>query len=523
MPALKGSLLLLLLFMVFTSLSSCNRLQDLQRNLQTAENFNRMDLATMNQLKKDSPYLKAHMKNGNIYILRHWLVDSSRQFLKGDGALYNLNRNLLSEGRYNLAMDSVALLESNRLELTTSIGLMTVMTGVSAGVTIACLANPKACFGSCPTFYTTETAIPQLRAEGFSSSIAPSLEATDIDALFITARPGPLQIEMRNEAQETHVVRQANLLAVPRHGNERILADAGGQFWAGRSLSTPLSAIAPEGDCRVLLSAADGQERFSAADSTDLSTKEYIELEFENNPQAECGLVIGSRQTLLPTYLLYQAFAYMGRHAGYWLAEIERNNLRNQENSVQELIGGIEIQMLDKSGRWRTVSELDEHGPLAVDFHLLPLGQLEGDRVQIRLRQTKGNWRIDYIALAELAGIVQPIRLQPAEVLNQNRSDETARRVLCDSTKVLTTLPGDHYSLIYHLPDDYTEYDVFLESRGYYLEWMRQEWLAEENSAYLAEFFARPEQALKRMAPEFKKGEKNMEKQFWGSRYAKPY
>ncbi len=523
MPHSQRLFLLFLMLIIGFNLPSCSRLSDVRRNLHTVENFQKMDRATSDQVKKDSPYLKAHMRNGNIYIFKGWSVDSTRQFLQGAGWQYNLQRDVRREGRFELAMDSVALLETNQLEVSPSFVFMTVLTGISVGGTIACISNPKACFGSCPTFYTTGHDSLQLRAEGFSSSISPSLEATDVDALFITADPGKFEIEMRNEAQETHVVRQANLLVVPRRGNERILADTQGRFWSAQRLSPPLTASAPEGDCRNLLSLADGKERFSPADSTDLSAKEFIELEFNNNPQAECGLVIGCRQTLLTTYLLYQAFAYMGRHAGYWLAEIERQNLRNQENSVQELIGGIEVQMLDNHGRWQTISEINEHGPLAVDFHLLPLGRQEGERVKVRLRQTKGNWRIDYTALAEMNGTVQPVRLQPALVINQGRPDETARRVLCDTVQALTTLPGDTYTLVYNLPEGGSEYEVFLESRGYYLEWMRLEWQAEESADLLAEFFARPEQALKRMAPEFKKVENQMERNFWGSRYAKPY
>ncbi len=60
------------------------------------------------------------------------------------------------------------------------------MSGISLAVTAYCIANPKACFGSCPTFYLEdeggrEPERPQ--AEGFSESIARVLEARDIDAL----------------------------------------------------------------------------------------------------------------------------------------------------------------------------------------------------------------------------------------------------------------------------------------------------------------------------------------------------
>jgi hypothetical protein len=59
---------------------------------------------------------------------------------------------------------------------------LTVFTGITAATTIYCVTNPKACFRSCPTFYISDGDSLRLKAEGFLSSIAPSLEATDVDA-----------------------------------------------------------------------------------------------------------------------------------------------------------------------------------------------------------------------------------------------------------------------------------------------------------------------------------------------------
>ncbi len=45
----------------------------------------------------------------------------------------------------------------------------------------------------------------------------------------------------------------------------------------------------------------------------------------------------------------------------------------------------------------------------------------------------------------------------------------------------IVTLPGDAYQLAYRLPEHPERYELFLESRGYYLEWMRREWMADES------------------------------------------
>ena len=86
----------------------------------------------------------------------------------------------------------------------------------------------------------------------------------------------------------------------------------------------------------------------------------------------------------------------------------------------------------------------------------------------------------------------------------------------------VTTSPGDAYVLSYELPADFEHLELFLDSRGYYLEWMRDEWVAQEDPVHALRFFADPRAALREMAPEFKRTEASLETQFWGSRYVRP-
>jgi hypothetical protein len=104
-----------------------------------------------------------------------------------------------------------------------------VVTGISVAVTAFCIADPKACFGSCPTFYLEGAGGAPIHAEGFSSSVAPSLEARDVDALY-RARPaanGAVTVTMKNEALETHVVRHVKLLAAARPTGGACAGDPG--------------------------------------------------------------------------------------------------------------------------------------------------------------------------------------------------------------------------------------------------------------------------------------------------------
>jgi hypothetical protein len=126
------------------------------------------------------------------------------------------------------------------------------------------------------------------------------------------------------------------------------------------------------------------------------------------------------------------------------------------------------------------------------------------------------------VALGSAGNTVEPVRVHPEAVVRDGEKDAPALASLLDPAHALTTLPGDTYQLVYTLPRSAPSWDLFLESRGYYLEWIRKEWMAEENGSLLTELFLNPHAGLARRAPAFKKAEPDMERVFWSSKYAKP-
>ncbi len=510
-----GRRALLLLMLVALAASGC--VYNVTRRLTPPSDAASLDHA--------SPFLKVHMRDGSAYVLSQWHVDPGGTTVTGQGDLRGPDRAVRSQGPFTIPVDSVALFETNVAQMHPSIAGLAIMTGISLAVTVYCAANPKACFGSCPTFYVTDGERDVLQAEGFSGSVAPALEATDLDAL-PRARPRgrEVRVTMRNEALETQVVRHVFLLAVARSAGGRILADSGGRFHVANELLAPVRAAGPEGDCRAALLALDGLERFSAADSTDLAVREILQVEFAPAGPGALGLVIGARQSLLSTYLFYQALAWMGRSAGTWFAALERRDpvTLAQARAADRLLGDIEVEMLAADGLWRKVGHYAELGPIATDEQVVPLPEAGLGPVRVRLRLTKGAWRVDEVALARLGPAVEPVRLTPDRVLRGGREDAEALAALGGGSRPLVTFPGDTFTLIYRLPCDGENCQFFLESRGYYLEWMRQEWLAEEDPGRLALLFLDPRGSLRRLAPDFKREEPAMEAAFWGSRYARP-
>jgi hypothetical protein len=459
-----------------------------------------------------SPYLKVHLKDGQLYVLSEWRVDEAIRQVSGNGERFNLARETMESGSFTVSLDEVALLETNVVQKSPSATALAIITGVSVAVTAFCIANPKACFGSCPTFYVSDGKDTILQAEGFSSSVAPSLEARDIDALYRVRPIGrELTVTMKNEAFETHVVRRVRLLAAQRPPNGRVLQTVAGAFLEATDLRPIEACRVNEDDCLAKVRAFDGDERFGPADGEDLARREIIELRLPaaNGPR---GLVMASRQTLASTYLFYQSLAWLGRSASDTLAALERGDRRvgSALTRLRDAIGGIEVLVETAGSSWVSAGVVREMGPLASDVVAVPLPYDATGRVRLRL--ARGHWRIDYLASARLGAQVEPLTIESRSIAGPHRFQPD---------RPLTTLPGDVYSYSFRLPDDAGHYELFLESQGYYLEWMRDEWLLEENKVRAAQLLLSPEQLLRDMAPEFKKQEAGMESLFWASRYAR--
>jgi hypothetical protein len=464
-----------------------------------------------------APYLKVHLKDGRLYVLSDWRVDEQSRTVTGTGEVLGPDRRVVyPTGEHSVTLDLVALFETNVVPRSDAMASLAVMTGISAAVTAGCIVMPKACFGSCPTFCTDDGGAGLLEAEGLSTSVSPALEQTDVDSLF-RARPRGRRFEivMRNEALETHVVRHAHVLAAPRPPGGRVVATQDAAFHEVTAIRPPESCRAAEGDCLAAVRAVDGVERVSRTDGRDLATRETIDLTFPAGSGAT-ALLIGTRQTLLTTYLFYETLAAMGPEAPAMMAALERGGpaLVDQAHAVRDLLGGIEVLVPEAGGGWTAAGQVHEVGPLAPDVKVVPLpAGRSADRVRLRL--TRGHWRLDYVAVGRLGAAVTPERLRPVEVVR-----EGVGRIGGFDRGPVVARPGDTHHLVYDLPVGRGPLELFLESRGYYLEWLRREWIAAEDPRRLMQILWDPRQALIDLAPAFHAQEDAGEAAFWGSRYA---
>lgn len=472
------------------------------------------------------PAIKLHLHDGHVVMLTSGYVDSTAAVV-GFGIRYDADRNRLNPvpSEQRIPMDSVALVESDNpsTALSFSAGAYHVWTAAYGTLTGLCIGDPKGCFGSCPTFYVDGEDVDRPRAEGFSSSIARRLEATDIDDLeLVRAGGGEVGLQMLNEAWETHAVRWVRLHAVPAPEGTTVLARRGGGFHALRDMEAPARCTASGGDCRSAVAARDGQAWQDVTDAQDLAAQDTMLLSFREGRAGPQGLVLAARQSFVSTFVLYQTMAWLGADAGTWLARLERGEARAMAPlaTVETLIGSIVIQAEAPNGQWRTVARFDEHGPIATDRQVIPLPDAaSGEARRLRLIYAKGNWRIDHAALAELGAPLEAVTVHASVAQRRGSHAGDVRRAMADTSDYTVTFPGDTVAMRFVLPDSAAQYALFLESRGYYLEWMREEWVPEGDAAMAAMLMQAPREALRRMAPMYKQREARMEQMFWASRF----
>ena len=495
-----------------------------RENYKTA---NKLIHATKNN--KNKLFLKAHLKNGDICILRNaWKVDTINNTLIGNVERYDFNRYKVFEGKMSIPFDSIAIYETNK-KLKNTETTRALLTGIiivaDVAIGIHCYITPKACFGSCPTFYLNKNDdFHYANAEGFSKAISPSLEYGEIDALNnpeITSQK--FTLTMKNEALETHCVKDIKLFAIPRHAGERIYQTHTDKFYECKNSYPLKSAKVDNQDITSLLRFQDIDEYYSPADSTNLSSKETIYLDFDlPNNNENLGLLVDFRQTLMTTYLIYNAMGYMGDEVGDVFAKIEtsRNIYNKLDNGIYKELGNIDIYSWnDEKKSWEFEDKLFEIGPIAINHQMVRLNiKPKNHHLKLKIVLNKGYWRIDYLALTSIIKEVKPTELKVQSVVKNEKPDEISVQKINNPDDYLISVPGDVFDLQFNLPKSGQDYELFLYAKGYYLEWMRESWLKDKNMKKLRQMFINPKKYLKTEASSYKMYEATMEDVFWNTK-----
>ena len=189
-----------------------------------------LDRRTSDSTTVESP-VKAHLSDGSTVVFADGAT-VIRDSVFGRGVRYGPVMQLVGPTTH-VPLDSVIGMETFRTEIngakTVGYSLLTTAAVLAGGVGLACAMDPK-CFGSCPTIYADSAGTPVLEAEGFSYSIAPLLEARDIDRL--RTQPdsqGIVRLQVWNEALETHYINHLALVEATHAPGEMVLPDEKGR------------------------------------------------------------------------------------------------------------------------------------------------------------------------------------------------------------------------------------------------------------------------------------------------------
>ncbi|NNF29480.1 MAG: hypothetical protein HKN73_19800 [Gemmatimonadetes bacterium] len=430
--------------------------------------------------------LKAFMRDGSIVVYSDGALVTNVA-VQGSGTRYSLGL-VDSVSVSEIALDSVIGIEAFQHDVNVGGSVLASAFGGGAAVFGTGLLL-KALFGSCPTIYVETAQGQELQAEAFSYSIAPLLEARDLDRLDLTPdRDGMIGLELRNEALETHYINHLELLAVRHDEGIYVVPDERGQPVGVRRMRPPARAV-DRGGRPVLqeLHGADGVSfestdgRIAAASSTDW--RDHVELTFPAPFEGDSVVAVFElRNSLLNTVLFYDLMlASSGARALDWLGRsMERIDTAVELGRWFHETMGLTVEVFDGSG-WLPVGRIGDTGPIAWKSVGVRVPVLQEDSLRIRLSFLADEWRIDRVAVGELRSVEARTRLPVVgmtDLTGRSLGQHMASIELPDD-EYMTTHPGTAARLEFRglPPQEGQAVTYFLSTQGYYTEWVRPEWI----------------------------------------------
>jgi len=445
-----------------------------------------VDISAGQPIDVESP-VRVLLVDGTSVVFEDGLVVNNDRVM-GQGVLYDEEGDEVGP-LTGFPLSDVAAMESYR-DVAGAVAATAgaVLLGIGAVIVLSALA--VAIFGSCPTVYSLAADVPVLEAELFSYNIAPAFQSRDVD--WLGARPdqnGRLSLEIRNEMLETHYIDQLELVEVTHNAGQRAYPGRNGRPVVVEQLLPPVAASDQDGrDVLAAVQQADTQawsatdERLARVTATDYTDHLYLEFDVPAGVDTP-ALVLRMRNSMLNTELFYGVMLENQRFGALdWLGkDLNRFTEAMQTGLWYRNTMGLGVEVWD-DGRYREVGRIPDQGPIAWAERAirLPNARPDNGRLKIRLSFVTDNWRFDQVALspASQPGKTRVIPVDRAETDAGDRVEIPA--YLRESDKeYLVTRPGDRVHVHFETgnPDPAGERTFFLASDGYYIEWMRAEWL----------------------------------------------
>jgi hypothetical protein len=469
------------------------------------------------------------------YTLRHDTLEGLGHRLLATSTVREVAAEQLPLKRMSIPIDSALALTYFQGVTTTGRALASVLLGVTGGVltptALYCLSNPKACFGSCPTVYTSDGENWNYEAELFSYSVSTLLESRDLDRI---AQPVPsdgrLNVRIANEALESHFINLFRLVAVRHPQGTQVFPTTDGEVVAVRELHPPVSVQNSEG-VDVLPHVGGWDDDPYRSDTAMVRqvetgrTSDWIDLRVRAPENARSvTMVLRLKNTLLSTVLFYGVvLGSQGIQAIEWTQRMNTDPLyASQFRAVYSAFSGIRIQAL-RHGSWDPVASIHDVGPVGWKSVAARI-PLEGERdLTVRLEFFPDNIMIDYVGFAFQGDEAIPVSAAEVEPVGLYDRGGAARPdvlslIKCDDGTYLETDPGDTYRITYDIaPAGNEATTLFVRSKGYYTEWVRGEWVRTVPGRYRFDLF-HVDATMKELSAMWLRDKTAMESQFFRNR-----
>jgi hypothetical protein len=476
---------------------------------------------------------KAHLNDGSLIIFKDGFTIGKNK-ISGTGMLYSIER-VQIKTVYGVGLDTVAFMEYYVSQVEGNSVLAALLGPLVFAGGLANERIKKAIFGSCPTIYSHDGENYSLQAECFSYSICPLAEARDLDRID-GGQPhdNEYKLKITNEALETHYINQLTLKyidhstkyeAYPTDDQEIILFGPDNLVERAYDRNgTEITELVNRKDSIWFQSDSGALNKL-----TEQITEDWIELELRKPPEAnQVILALRIRNTLLNTVLFYDVMlGSAGIKALDWMAGKNLNPVYAWNfNRWYSSHFGLRVQIWN--GReFETVQRFGDCGPIAWRQVAINLEIPDIRELRIRLAFLPDNWMIDWV------GVSEPVDESPAVYQANCRSlNKTGREkteidpglIIEADDAYLVTYPADVYQAVYQVaernPDLIRTY--FLESQGYYIEWIRSKWFNSYKGEISATEFKLDDSTIIHTAQLWQSKKESFEQDFFSSKISRP-
>lgn len=430
--------------------------------------------------------MRVHLLDGSAVLFERG-VTVRGDSLHGFGRRYALDRERHWAAK-PVPLDSVAGMETFGDQVRPVESTLLTLGGIALGAAAAA-AVTVAILGSCPTIYADSAGQLVLEAEAFSYSIAPMFEARDVDRLRLAAdTDGMVRLEVRNEAAETHFINHLELISVSHSPAEVVVPDQRARPVALAELSPVVTARDRAGrDVRGSLAATD-DDAFATDDGVlarahTANITDHIDLDVPVPAGADSlALYLHMRGSLLTTVLLYDVMlGAQGARAVDWIGQ-ELTSIEGAVDLARWYADRMGLRVLIEDGdALRQVAYVPSSGPIAWRSMAVVLPVTSAGRMHVRLEFPADEWRIDQVAVASTMRrpAERPVTLSEVRGADERPNAEALRQLRDSDDRYLEVLPGRRFSIRFDVgvPPSDSSRTYLLASQGYYLEWIRPQWV----------------------------------------------